>query len=133
MIAEIIIENAVELAAALLMMLIGVLGSFLSLKLGKRQELSAISAAISEAIGMARLTVDELQQTLVDSLKAAHADGKLTKTEITMLSGKLWEGTREKMSTSAAQLLEAAGVDLRALIQGAGEAWIANMQEKAGV
>ena len=38
MIAEIIIENAVELAAALLMMLIGVLGSFLSLKLGKRKD-----------------------------------------------------------------------------------------------
>lgn len=129
MFVEIIIANAVEIVAALIMMLIGVLGTWLSLKIGKKQELASISAAISEAIGMARLTVDELQQTIVDGLKADSADGKLTKQEITMLSEQLWEKTKEKMSSPAIALLEAASIDLRGLIQGAGEAWINHLKE----
>lgn len=119
-----ILTNAVELVAALLMMLIGLLGTWLSLKIGKKQELQTLNAAVAEAVGMARLTVGELQQTVVDGLKAGRADGKLTKQDITMLSERLWEMTKEKMSASAIEIINAAGVDLRRLIQGAGEAWI---------
>lgn len=129
---DVLIENAVELTASLLMMLIGVLGTWLSLKLGRRQELSALNAAVGEAVGMARLTVDELQQTVVDGIKAGRADGRLTKQEVTMLGERLWQQTLEKMSSPAVALLQGAGVDLRALIQGAGEAWIRDMQEKEG-
>ena len=127
-----IMINAVELTASLLMMLLGVLGTWLSLKIGKKQELAALNGAVSEAVGMARLTVDELQQTVVDGLKAGRADGRLTKQEITMLSEKLWSMTLEKMSAPAVSLLEAAKVDLRGLIQGAAEAWIREMQEREG-
>lgn len=127
-----IIVNAVELTASLLMMLLGVLGTWLSLKIGKKQELAALNGAVSEAVGMARLTVDELQQTVVDGLKAGRADGRLTKQEITMLSEKLWSMTLEKMSAPAVSLLEAAKVDLRGLIQGAAEAWIREIQEREG-
>ncbi len=127
-----IMVNAVELTASLLMMLLGVLGTWLSLKIGKKQELAALNGAVSEAVGMARLTVDELQQTVVDGLKAGRADGRLTKQEITMLSEKLWSMTLEKMSAPAVSLLEAAKVDLRGLIQGAAEAWIRDMQEREG-
>jgi len=129
---EVILENAVELTASLLMMLIGVLGTWLSLKIGKRQELAALSGAVGEAVGMARLTVDELQQTVVDGIKAGRADGRLTKEEAAMLSEKLWQQTIEKMSAPAVNVLESASVDLRALIQGAGEAWIRDMQEREG-
>ena len=127
-----IMVNAVELTASLLMILLGVLGTWLSLKIGKKQELAALNGAVSEAVGMARLTVDELQQTVVDGLKAGRADGRLTKQEITMLSEKLWSMTLEKMSAPAVSLLEAAKVDLRGLIQGAAEAWIRDMQEREG-
>ena len=127
-----IMVNAVELTASLLMMLLGVLGTWLSLKIGKKQELAALNGAVSEAVGMARLTVDELQQTVVDGLKAGRADGRLTKQEITMLSEKLWSMTLEKMSAPAVSLLEAAKVDLRGLIQGAAEAWLRDMQEREG-
>ena len=127
-----IMVNAVELTASLLMMLLGVLGTWLSLKIGKKQELAALNGAVSEAVGMARLTVDELQQTVVDGLKAGRADGRLTKQEVSMLSMPLWEKTVEKMSAPAVELLEAAKVDLKALIQGAGEAWIREMQEREG-
>ena len=121
---ETIMTNAVELTGSLLMMLIGLLGTWLSLKMAKQQELKALSAAVNQAIAMARLTVDELQQTVVDGIKAVRADGRLTKQEVSMLSMQLWEKTVEKMSAPAVELLEAAKVDLKALIQGAGEAWI---------
>lgn len=129
MFIDIIIENAVEVAAALLMMLIGVLGTWLSVKLGKQQELKSIAAAINEAVAMARLTVDELQQTVVDGLKAERADGKLTAQDIKNLSTILLEKTKQKMSASAVELLRAANVDLRGLIQGAGEAWISKLKQ----
>lgn len=126
---EAIITNAVELIAALLMTLIGVLGTWLTVKVGKRQELQALAVAISEAVGMARMTVDELQQTIVVDLKASREDGKLSKSEITMLSEKLWSMTCEKMSSSAINIIEAANIDLRGLIQGAGEAFISQMKQ----
>ena len=129
---ETIMTNAVELTGSLLMMLIGLLGTWLSLKMAKQQELKALSAAVNQAIAMARLTVDELQQTVVDGIKAERADGRLTKQEVSMLSMQLWEKTVEKMSAPAVELLEAAKVDLKALIQGAGAAWIREMQEREG-
>ena len=125
-----ILTNAVELVAALLMMLIGLLGTWLSIKIGKRQELQTLNAAVAEAVGMARLTVGELQQTIVADLKADRTDGKLTQQEISMLSVKLWEMTKEKMSVPAMEIINAAGVDLRGLIQGAGESWIKELKKE---
>ena len=129
---DIIIANAVEVTASLLMMLLGLLGTWLSLKMAKQQELKALSGAVNQVVAMARLTVDELQQTVVDGIKADRADGRLTKQEVSMLSRQLLDKTMEKMSAPAVELLEAAKVDLKALIQGAGEAWIREMQEREG-
>ena len=129
---DIIITNAVEVTASLLMMLLGLLGTWLSLKMAKQQELKALSGAVNQVVAMARLTVDELQQTVVDGIKADRADGRLTKQEVSMLSRQLLDKTMKKMSAPAVELLEAAKVDLKALIQGAGEAWIREMQEREG-
>ena len=74
-------------------------------------------------------TVEELQQTLVEGLKAGREDGKLTKEEIASLGEALLDGTIAKKNAPTAKLL-AAAVDTTALIQGAGEAWIAKL--KAG-
>lgn len=52
-------------------------------------------------------TVLELQQTVVDDLKAASADGKLTQDEITELGKKLLQGTLAKMSDSGIGVLKA--------------------------
>ena len=92
--------------------------------------MAAINVAQQEVIRLAHLTVEELQQTLVEGLKAAHEDGKLTKEEIASLGETLLDGTIAKMSAPTAKLLAAAAVDTTALIQGAGEAWIAKL--KAG-
>ena len=126
----IIIESLVEVFAVFLMTLIGILGTWLTMKLGKKEELAAINAAQQEVIAMAQLTVEELQQTTVEELKKAREDGKLTKAEIDMLRSLLLSGVKKKMSDPTANLLAAAAVDLNALIRGAGESWIAELKKE---
>ena len=125
---NVIIENLVQIAATLLITLIGVLGAWLTAKIGKREELKNISAATDEATKAAEKTVLELQQTTVEGLKKASADGKLTKDEITELGKLLIDGAMAKMSDTSKNLLNAAGVDISAIIRGAGEALIARMK-----
>lgn len=125
---EIIMETVVQIVGALLLTLIGVLGAWLTAKIGKHQELRNISTATTEAISAAQLTVLELQQTVVDGWKAANADGKLTDEEINELGYLLVNKTVEKMSDSAVNLLVSAGVDITAIIKGAGEEMVLRMK-----
>ena len=125
---NIIIETVVQIFAALLLMLISLLGTWLTAKIAKRTELANIAAATDEAIRVARQTVMELQQTVVDNLKAASADGKLTEEEIAELRELLLDGAMDKMSDTAKNMLTAAGVDISAVIRGAGEAFIRQMK-----
>ena len=126
---EVIIENVVNILGALLITLIGVLGTWLTAQLGKRAELNSINAAQQELITMAQITVGELQQTVVEKLKAAHEDKKLTNEEVLTLGALLVQKTLEKMSKPTQQLLNAAGVDIIALIQGTGEDWINSLKK----
>ena len=66
----------------------------------------------------------ELQQTTVEAMKAASVDGKLTQSEIEELGALLLQKALDKMSNSAKNVLTSAGVDITALIKGAGEALI---------
>ena len=120
----VIMETCVQIVATLLITLIGVLGTWLTAKICKFQELNNITAATNEAINAAQITVLELQQTIVDGLKAAKEDGKLTDDEIEILGVMLIDKTVEKMSDSAINLLVSAGVDITSIIKGAGEAMI---------
>lgn len=126
---DIILENAVTIVAVLLTTLIGVLGTWLTTKLAKKEELATINAAQQEAIQAAQLTVSELQQTVVDGLKAGREDGKLTTEEIERLGKLLLSETMKKMSASAIGVLNAATVDVTALIKGAGEDWVAKLKQ----
>ena len=122
-------EAVVKLIGAILLMIITLVGSWLSYVFGENKKLANISLAKDEVIAAAQLTVEELQQKLVEGLKAAHADGKLTKDEIASLGEQLVEGVLAKMSKPAADLLQAAGVDIINLIQSAGEAWILELKK----
>lgn len=128
---EQLLNYGMQIAATLLITLIGVLGAWLTLKLGKSTNLQNINAAQKEVIRAAKLTVGELQQTLVGELKAANADGKLTPEEIESLKDKLIEKTLEKLSAPAFTLLKSAAVDIQALIAGAGESWIDQMKTQS--
>ena len=125
---EIIMETCVQIVATLLLTLIGVLGTWLTAKIGKHQELGNIAAATNEAVNAAQITVLELQQTVVDGWKAANEDGKLTNEEVEMLGDMLLAKTVEKMSDSAVNLLVSAGVDISSIIKGAGEAMIKQLK-----
>lgn len=127
MMQDAVISVIAQVVATLLITLIGVLGAWLTAKIGKKVELANINRAKDELIAAAQQTVMELQQTVVEGMKEAAADGKLTEDEINTLSITLLARTKEKMSMPAIQLLEAAAVDVNALIRGAGEALIAEM------
>lgn len=125
----VIIETVVSILANLAVTLIGVFGAWLLLQLQKNGKLETVSSAISELTTAAEQTVLELQQTTVESLKAASTDGKLSQEEIRDLGQKLLKGTLEKMSDSGISVLKAANVDINALITGAGEAMITKMKK----
>lgn len=125
---EIIAENVIGWIVSIVVILIGAFGVWALKKIGKRAGLEGISTATDEVIKMAIITVGELQQTIVNDLKANAADGKLTKEEIVMLGEKLVEKTLEKMSQPVYNLLNAAGTDIIALIKGAGEDWINSLK-----
>lgn len=120
---EILVTYALEIAASLAITLIGVFGAWLTAKLAKRQELTNITAATEQVIHAAQMTVEELQQTLVDGWKA-EGGGKLTEEQVERLGQLLLEKTSEKMAAPALALLEAAKVDVTAVIIGAGESWL---------
>lgn len=120
----IIIETVMDILAELAIMLIGVGGAWLTYKIGENKHIQSINAAQQEVIAMAQVTVGELKQTVADKLKAAHEDGKLTKEEIQKLGFDLITMTLAKLSDPTINLLKAAGVDVTALIRGAGEDWI---------
>ena len=124
----VIIETIVSVLANLAITLIGVAGAWLVAQIGKSQQLKTINAAVGELTTAAEQTVYELQQTVVDDLKAASADGKLTQEEITVLGKKLLEGALAKMSDSGIGVLKAANVDINAIVTGAGEALIARIK-----
>jgi hypothetical protein len=125
---DILIENAVDIAAAFFIALIGVFGAWLTAKLGKITQLDTVNKAQQELIKLAQITVGELKQTAVDGMKAAHKDGKLTKDEIAALGQLLYEKTTAKLSDSAMTVLTAAQVDISALITGTAEQLISDIK-----
>ena len=119
-----LIDKAATIVQTLILTAIGILGTWVSLKLSASAKLKNVGAAWDEAVKSAQLTVGELKQTIVDDLKAAHSDGKLTDQEIARLKTKLLDMSVEKMSKPAYDILIAASVDVEALIMGAGQAFI---------
>lgn len=130
---ELLVNYGLQVAATLLITLIGVFGTYLSLQIGKNANLNNINAAQKELIRAAKITVGELQQTLVSSYKAANADGKLSAKEIADLRMKLLNKTVEKLSAPAYALLSAASVDVEGLILGVGESWIERIKQQSAI
>lgn len=126
---ELLIEYAVNIIVSIVVALIGLGGTWLLSKLTKHIELKNITEATYNLIKMTQQTVEELQQTTVDGLKAAHKDGKLTKEEIAMLGDSLLEITEAKLSDSVKGLLTSAKIDVEALIKSAAESYIRDMKK----
>lgn len=121
---DVIIEESVKVCGTLLIMLIGVLGTWLSTKIAKKVEFQNIAKAVDVLTQMAQQTVGELEQTMVRDMKEAALDHKLTDDEITQLGEMLQKITIKKMSNPMVDCLRSASVDIQALITSAGEDWI---------
>lgn len=120
-------ETVLQVVATLLVTLIGVLGAWLTAQITKNKQLAGIAAATEQVMLAAQTTVGELQQTIVEKLKAENG-GKLTDEQIASLGKTLVNKALEKLSLPTIQLLKAASVDVDALITGAGESWIAKIK-----
>lgn len=127
---ELIIELVAKIVGMILVTAIGVAGTWLTAKIAKRNELANIAAATDEAVGAAQRVVLELQQTLVEGMKASCEDGKLSDSEIEQLSALLLNKAMAQMSEPAKNVLAAAGKDVSAIIQSAGEAMILAIKKK---
>ena len=126
---ETMIGYALQIVATLAITAIGVAGAWLTAKIAKKQELAGIASATEQVIQAAQITVGELQQTVVDNLKANGA--KLTEAQIAELGELLLAKAHNKLSAPTLGLLQAASVDVQALIRGAGEDWISKIKATA--
>ena len=122
--SEVIIEMGAQIVGTFMLMLIGVAGTWLTAKIAKRNELATIAAATEEATAAAQRVVLELQQTVVEGMKASCEDGKLSESEIEHLGALLLDKAMAQMSEPAKNVLDSAGKDVSAIIQSAGEAMI---------
>lgn len=129
MIVNALIESGVQVIAALAAAGIGIAGAWLTAQIGKVKQLQTVQIAVEEAKDAAVTTVLELQQTVVNDLKAAAADGKLTQEEIGKLKSDVISMSLAKLSNASVKVLTAAGVDISAIITGAAEAMIGEMKD----
>jgi hypothetical protein len=125
---EVLIEVGTQIIFELLMLLVGVLFAYLSKLLAKTKKMEHISMAMYELESVVKNVVGEIQQTTVDGLKEASADGKLTKDEIKRLGVLLVSHTLDQLSDPASETLIAAGVDIEGMIHSIAEAWIAEIK-----
>ena len=123
-IIEVVVDALFEFVAACLMILLAWVGA----KIAENKKLANISVAKQEVDDAVFQTVEELQQTVVEGLKAAAQDGKLTQEEISELGYQVLSKTMRKLSQPCVDLLRAAGVDLEEYIRGAAEKWVATLK-----
>lgn len=124
-----LIETLSQILGSVVLTLIGVAGTWVLVKIGNSTKLENIKKATEEAIQATQRTVGELQQTLVEDLKAASSDGKLTPEEIEHLKKLLIEKTLKNLSGTATNLLISSGVDVSGLITSAGESFINQLKK----
>ena len=134
MLFDALVDTIVRVLTAVLIALISAGGAWILRKIGDKVQTANIRNALEDVIRITQITVGELQQTIVEGLKAAHEDGKLTETEIKALQETLMNHVVERISAPTCTLIESAGIDLESLIQGAAEDWINTMKsiETAG-
>lgn len=126
-----ILEMCINIIGQIVTILVGIALTWVIAKIGKNEKFKTIALALDGLNQATQTTVLELQQTMVQNIKNASADGKLSSEEINMLSQLLLEKTLDKMNQASINVLQAANVDINAAIIGAGEALISQLHEKS--
>lgn len=125
---DVLIEVGTQIMFDVLMLVASIVFAYLAKYLAKSEKLKHIALATEELEGIVVSIVGELQQTTVDGLKEASADGKLSKDEIAALGMALVSKAKAQLSSPAADTLVAAGVDIEAMIHSIAEACIASIK-----
>ena len=121
---EAIIEVTVQVMGAVLMGIVGIVFAYIGKLIGQNKKLETISSAMSQLEGVVQSVVGELQQTMVEGLKEASVDGKLSNEDIFDLGRLLVQKATEQLSDPASATLEAAGIDIVSMIHSMAEAYI---------
>lgn len=121
---EVIIEVTVQVIGAIVMGVIGIMFAYIGKLIGQNKKLETISSAMNQLEGVVQNVVGELQQTMVEGLKDASVDGKLSNEDIYDLGKLLVQKAKEQLSNPAAATLEAAGIDIEGMIHSMAEAYI---------
>ncbi len=125
---DVLIEVGTQIMFDVLMLVASIVFAYLAKYLAKSEKLKHIALATEELESIVVSIVGELQQTTVDGLKEASADGKLTKQEIEALGLTLVDRAKKQLSDPAADTLVAAGVDIESMIHSIAEACIASIK-----
>ncbi|MBO5970689.1 MAG: hypothetical protein J6S14_19620 [Clostridia bacterium] len=121
---EVFIEVAVQVIGAILMGIVGIVFAYIGKWMGQTKKLETVSAAMEQLEAVVKNVVGELQQTMVESLKDASVDGKLSQEDIYDLGKLLVAKANEQLSNPASETLKAAGIDIEAMIHSIAEAYI---------
>ena len=125
---DVLIEVGTQVMFDVLMLVASIVFAYLAKYLAKSEKLKHIALATEELESIVVSIVGELQQTTVDGLKEASADGKLSKDEIAALGVALVNKAKSQLSSPAADTLIAAGVDIEGMIHSIAEACIASIK-----
>lgn len=127
-VAGVAIKTGLNIVEALVLTALGIAGTAWAAKSKDKAYMQNISLAVDSVLKMAQITVGELKQTTVDWMKANSDTGKLSDEQIEKLKSDLLSLTLKKMDEPTKALLEAAGVDICALISGAGEDFVRKLK-----
>ena len=130
---EVIIEVAVQVIGAILMGIVGIVFAYIGKWMGQTKRLETVSAAMEQLEAVVKNVVGELQQTTVEKMKADTANGKLTPADIKELGEALFIKSCEQLSSPASAALEAAGIDIEAMIHSVAEAYIERIKRMNGI
>ena len=132
-VAGVAIKTGLDVIEAACMMLLTVAGTAWAAKNKDKAYLQNINIAFDNVFKMAKITVGELKQTVVDGMKAAADDGKLSDEQIQELQAELLAKTLEKLDAPTKDVLAAAGADICAIIAGVGEDWVRELKGPEGI
>lgn len=128
---EALIEVGTQLLFEILLLVLSIGFAYISKAISKTQKLEHVSLAMDEMQNVVIAVVGELQQTAVEGLKAASADGKLSTSDIEWLGKQLVDKVAKGLSAPAIDTLNAAGVDIESMIHSIAEAAIAEIKREA--
>lgn len=130
---EVFIEVGTQVIFEVLMLIIGAAFAYLSSLTAKTRKLDHVSAAMSELERVVKTVVGDLQQTVVDGLKDASVDGKLSEEEVYDLGRLLVKKATEQLSDPSSKTIAAAGIDINEAIHSIAEAYIAKIKRENGI